>query len=275
MLDTLADSVIQATPLASQVHDAFETVAGRAGSKLIIVCDHASNRIPDTEHGLGLPDTQMERHIAYDIGVENVVRHMAANLGVPAILSRFSRLLIDPNRGLDDPTLVMRISDGAVIPGNAKISEQDIQRRISQLYMPYHNALAAMIRHCIEDGYPPVLLSIHSFTPQWKDAVRPWHAGILWDKDPRFAVPMIEALRGEPGLVVGDNEPYRGYLAGDCMYRHATLGGLSHALLEIRQDLIDDDAGAREWGERLSRITPQLMAKDGLHEIVHHGSHSD
>ncbi len=275
MLDTLADSVTQETPSTSEVHEAYETIAGGTGSKLIIICDHASNRIPDTEPDLGLPQAQMERHIAYDIGVEKIVRHMAARLDAPAILSRFSRLLIDPNRGLDDPTLVMRISDGAVIPGNANVTEQEIQRRISQYYLPYHNALAGMISTCIEDGCPPVLLSIHSFTPQWKDVVRPWHAGILWDKDPRFAVPMIEALRQEPGLVIGDNEPYRGYLAGDCMYRHATLGGLSHALLEIRHDLIDDDAGVKEWGDRLSRITGQLIVRDGLHEIVHYGSHSD
>ena len=159
-------------------------------------------------------------------------------LGAPAICTRFSRLLIDPNRGLDDPTLIMRISDGAVVPGNRHLDAAERERRVRQYYEPYHLRIDSLIEQCVAAGVPPVLLSVHSFTDNWKGVPRPWHAAILWDRDYRFSVPLLEALRAEDGIVVGENEPYDGKLAGDCMWQHGTRRGLAHTILEVRQDLI-------------------------------------
>jgi predicted N-formylglutamate amidohydrolase len=254
---------------------ASETIAGTADAGIVLLCDHASNAIPAEYEQLGMTPSQLGRHIAYDIGAAGVTRGLAAALGVPAVLSTFSRLLIDPNRGRDDPTMVMRLSDRAVVPGNALIDEDEIARRVDLYYDPYHAAITAQIEACIAAGKPPVLFSVHSFTPVWHDVPRRWQVGVLWDRDPRFAVPLIEALETEGNLEVGDNEPYRGSLKGDCLHRHGTGRGLAHALIEIRQDLIAEDDGVAAWVERLARLVPALMARHGLHDIVHYGSHSD
>jgi predicted N-formylglutamate amidohydrolase len=179
------------------------------------------------------------------------------------VLSRFSRLLIDPNRGLDDPTLIMRLSDGAVVPGNARIGPEERRRRIERFYRPYDDAIRAAIEAAGAAGRPPVILSVHSFTPVWRGRPRPWHAGVLWDADPRFAERLIHALGADPALVVGDNEPYHGALKGDTLYRHATRRGLAHALLEVRQDLIADPAGVDAWADRVGAIVEAMKLRAG------------
>lgn len=242
---------------------AFRVLPGRADACLIILCDHASNALPGAYGTLGLPPAQLERHIAYDIGAAAIVEFMARKLDVPAVLSRFSRLLIDPNRGSDDPTLIMRISDGAVVPGNRVLDEAERQRRIDTWYEPYHQAVEATINACIATGKPPILLSVHSFTESWKGWPRPWHAGVLWDSDPRLAKPLIAALEAEGDLFVGDNEPYSGKLIGDTMWRHGTNRGLAHAIIEVRQDLIVSESGQHAWGNRLARIMKALVP-DGI-----------
>lgn len=274
MLDQATTETAAAGPTVDDF-PAPESIAGPADAGIVILCDHASNAIPAEYGQLGVSPAQLGRHIGYDIGAAGVTRGLAAALGVPAVLSTFSRLLIDPNRGRDDPTLVMRLSDGAIVPGNARIGEDEIARRVERYYEPYHAAVTAQIDACIAAGKPPVLFSVHSFTPSWKSIPRRWQVGVLWDRDPRFAVPLIEALAAEGDLEVGDNEPYRGSLRGDCLHRHGTGRGLAHALIEIRQDLIGDDAGIAYWVDRLARLLPPLMARDGLHDIVHYGSHSD
>jgi len=257
----------------------YEYLEGRRDSGLILVCDHASNAFPEGTDQLGLANEQLGRHIAYDIGAAAVTRQLSKLLQVPAILSRFSRLFIDLNRSADDPTLVMRLSDGAVVPGNAALSKADIERRISDYYEPYHEVIDQRIDQAIEAGRPPVLFSVHSFTDRWKGQKRPWHATVLWDRDPRMPCPLIAELRKETDLVIGENVPYTGELSGDCMYRHGTQRGLAHALIEIRQDLIRSEAGQKEWAERLARILKRLMSdkqnKDLLHRVRHYGSHAD
>jgi predicted N-formylglutamate amidohydrolase len=187
-------------------------------------------------------------------------------------MSRFSRLLIDPNRGVDDPTLLMRLSDGAVVPGNARADSTEKARRIERYYEPYHQAVDAAIEAAIAGGHPPALVSIHSFTPLWRGIRRPWEIGMLWDTDPRLAVPMIEMFRQDPLLTVGDNEPYSGRLKGDTMYRHGTLRGLAHSLVELRQDLIADEPGQAEWAGRLADVLKALVDVEGRNEIRHYGS---
>lgn len=251
----------------------FEIIPGDPDQTMVLLADHAMNRLPAEYGDLGLPASAFARHIAYDIGVEQLARRLAARLRMPAVLSCFSRLLIDPNRGEDDPTLIMKLSDGAVIPANHPLSAEERQQRLNNFHRPYHNAVAATIAGVTAStGRVPVVISIHSFTPLWKGVARPWHAAILWDKDPRAVIPFMEALRADPSLVVGDNEPYEGALDGDTMYRHGTAAGLAHALLEVRQDLIGDDQGIDAWVERLAPILTDINALPDLHQVRHYGS---
>lgn len=263
----------------AKVFSPFVRIEGEASAGLLIVCDHASNALPPEYGTLGLAQTQLERHIGYDIGAAEVVREISRRLEAPAILSGFSRLLIDANRGDDDPTLIMRLSDGAVVPGNAAHDEAERQRRIDRYHTPYHSAIDAMIDEAIAAGHPPALFSVHTFTDNWRGAPRPWHATILWDNDPRMPVPMLEALRAERDLVIGENVPYSGELKGDCLYHHGTQRGLAHALIEIRQDLVRESSGQLEWGERLARIVGALLkagAREApLNSVRHYGSNTD
>lgn len=251
---------------------AFEILPGDAGAGLVLLCDHASSHVPVEYGSLGLPPSEFERHIAYDIGAAALTRALAARFGVPAVLSHFSRLLIDPNRGLDDPTLIMQLSDGAVVPGNARIDQAECERRIARFYQPYDDAVNQTIEAGMASGRLPMILSIHSFTPLWKGIPRPWHAGILWDADPRLAQPLIVGLARDPAIVVGDNEPYHGALKGDTLYRHATRRGLAHALVEIRQDLIADPAGVEAWAGRLADVLAGLKLGAAPHEVEFFGS---
>jgi predicted N-formylglutamate amidohydrolase len=265
--------------VAPSLTESYEILPGRCDAGLVLLCDHAVNALPEGYGTLGLPEGELKRHIAYDIGAYAVTRGVAQALGVPAISTRFSRLLIDPNRGLDDPTLIMRLSDGAVVPGNRHITQEERDKRVAAYYEPYHLAIDDLIEQCMAAGVPPVLLSIHSFTETWKGSARPWHAAILWDRDFRFAVPLLKALRAEQGVVVGENEPYDGKLAGDCMWQHGTRRGLAHTILEVRQDLIRDVAGQTEWVQRIATATADILGRadlrDSLHAVQYFGSHTD
>ena len=271
---SLAATVEQAPPMdptarlnlesAETDFSAVETISGLHSAGTLLICDHASNAIPPRYGSLGLPREALERHIAYDVGAADLTRALAARLGAPAALSTYSRLLIDPNRGADDPTLVMRYSDGAIVPGNARADEEEIVRRRQLFWAPYRDKVAALAEAMIAAGEPPAILSIHSFTPVWRGAARPWKAGVLWDRDPRIAHRLIEALKGEPDLAsdeVGDNEPYDGALAGDTIDAIATSRGLANALIEIRQDLIAEREGALAWADRLARLLKPIIAE--------------
>ncbi len=221
----------------SSAPDAVERIEGRLDAGVLFICDHASNAVPGAYAALGLPPAEFERHIAYDIGAAAVTRRLAELIGAPAILSRFSRLLIDPNRGADDPTLVMQLSDGAIIPGNAGVSDEEIERRLALYWRPYRYAISQSVEAMMKSGPIPAILSIHSFTPTWRGSPRPWEVGVLWDSDPRLAEPLIVAL-SDAGFAVGDNEPYDGALVGDTLDEEVTRRGLAGLLVEIRQDLI-------------------------------------
>ena len=240
---------------------------------LLIVCDHADNRLPPEYGDLGLPAAEFTRHIAYDPGAAAVARGLAERLGAPAVLSTFSRLLIDANRGEDDPTLIMRLSDGAVVPGNAAVDGAERARRIARYHAPYHAAIDAAIGRAVAAGRPPALVSIHSFTPGLARRV-----AAMARRHPvgRRPAPCrcLSSRRcaPTPTLVVGDNEPYSGVLANDTMHRHGTRRGLAHALIEIRQDLIGEEAGVAAWAERLAAILKRLNDRPELHEIMQFGT---
>jgi predicted N-formylglutamate amidohydrolase len=249
--------------MAEIAYPAFEAIPGALDSGALVICDHASNAIPPGYGTLGLPREALDRHIAYDIGAADVTRALAAQLGAPAVLSTYSRLIIDPNRGLDDPTLVMRYSDGAIVPGNAYVDPPDIARRSRLFWTPYREEIATTVDAMMATGEPPALISIHSFTPVMRSLARPWKIGVLWDRDGRIPKPLIEAMLAEPDLradEVGDNEPYDGALAGDTIDEIATARGLANALIEIRQDLIAEGHDATAWAERLARALRPIIA---------------
>jgi predicted N-formylglutamate amidohydrolase len=255
----------------------YRSIEGDASTGLLILCDHAENTIPEAYGTLGLRAEDLHRHIAFDLGAASIAERLAEALGAPAVLSCFSRLLIDPNRGLDDPTLIMQISDGLIVPGNVGLGLTEIEKRIEHYYRPYHAAIERAIDAAIAIGKPPVIVSVHSFTQAWKGVPRPWAVGVLWDKDPRLALPMIDALRTIPGIEVGDNVPYSGQLKGDTLYRHGTGRGLAHALIEVRQDLILSAEGQGEWAARLAQALRKVLEDAGgtLHAIELHGSLTD
>ncbi len=258
----------------------FEIVrAAPGGAKFLILCDHATNRLPPEYGTLGLDKGQLNRHIAYDIGALGVALEIGRRLQATVISTGFSRLLIDPNRGEDDPTLIMQISDGALVPGNMRIDEAERQKRISRFFAPYHAAITDEIEVMLDRDEIPMIASIHSFTENWRGVPRKWHAAVLWDKDPRLAVPLLRELRERTGFEIGDNEPYQGHLRNDSIFRHATVRGLPNVLVEIRQDLIRDTKGQRQWAELLADCFTSILAGDAsskrLSRIDYFGSHSD
>lgn len=220
-------------------------------ARWLITCDHASNHVPDFVCGgdLGVAPADMARHIAYDVGAAGVSRALGTALNAPAILSNFSRLVIDPNRGEDDPTLVMKLYDGTLIPGNRHADDADVQMRLNRLYRPYHTALSQLAARRDDT----VIVAVHSFTPQLRARPpRPWHIGLLYAADTRLSQPMLARLRAEPDLCVGDNQPYGGHLPGDAIARHAIAHQRPNILIELRSDLIETEAQQQAWANRLA-----------------------
>ncbi len=230
---------------------------------MLITCDHAANTVPATVNGgdLGLDPTDMARHIAYDVGAAGVTYALAEQLDAPAILSNFSRLVIDPNRGEDDPTLLMKLYDGTIIPGNRHADAVERERRLNTCYRPYHAAQAEMAARQNDT----VLISVHSYTPQLNGyPIRPWHIGILHGKDSRLSIPLLALLDQETDLCVGENEPYGGHLDGDSVDRHAIAHERPNTLIEIRNDLIETEDQQIAWATRLAPILTEALMRTGL-----------
>lgn len=229
-------------------------------SALLLVCDHAGKAVPTALRGLGIPPAELDRHIGWDIGAAAVTEGLVRRLNARAVLSVYSRLVVDCNRWPDSPTLMPGISDGTPVPANQDLSETSRTLRMEALYQPYHDAIARERSHIRARGQMPVLVSIHSFTPQMNGFQRPWHVGVLWNRDGRMALPMLAALRAEGDLTVGDNEPYSARTGTDfTIIHHGEEVGVPVLMLEIRQDLIADKAGAEGWADRLARLLPPLL----------------
>ena len=225
----------------------------------LVTCDHATNHVPDWLNGgdLGIAPEDMQRHIAFDPGAAGLARHLAAALDSPCILSDFSRLVIDPNRGEDDPTLLMKLYDGTIIPANRHADAAEVERRLTALYRPYHDAYARLAARRPDT----VICAIHSFTPCLRGrAPRPWHVGILYSHlDTRLSVPLLDLLRAEADLCIGDNEPYAGHLPGDAIDRHALRAGRQNTLIELRNDLIATPEAQAAWAARLAPVLARAL----------------
>jgi predicted N-formylglutamate amidohydrolase len=226
-------------------------------SPLLFLCDHASNFVPAPYGDLGLPAALFGTHIAYDIGAADVATRLARAHGAAAILGGVSRLLIDLNRGPEDPTLVMKLSDGSVIPGNRDADDAEAADRLRRFHAPYH---AAIRKEIARIGKGAILISIHSFTPAWKTIARPWEVGVLYGRDQRLAVPLMRQLAAE-GFHVGDNEPYTGALEGDTLDTHGTKTGHANVLIEIRQDFLADASMAKAFAARLKPVLDRSLAQ--------------
>lgn len=242
-------------------------VTNEAGAApAVICCDHASNKVPASLGDLGAVAAAMSRHIAYDIGAAGVARHLARLLDAPAVFSGFSRLVIDCNRDPDDFTAIREIYDGTVVAGNRRLSEAERRQRAERLFHPYHDALAGLMTAKAEAYGHPMLISVHSCTDVFKGESRPWHVGVLSNRDRRMADPVIAALESaNPDLIIGDNKPYSGLLAfGYTIETHALPQGRPNVLFEIRQDQIRDEAGQARYAEILAGALAPLLTDPEL-----------
>jgi predicted N-formylglutamate amidohydrolase len=252
--------------LAREDPPPIERIAPSGDCALVLVCDHAGRAVPRALGNLGLSRAALDDHIGWDIGAGAVTRALAARFGAAAVLGGYSRLVVDLNRNLADPSAFARISDGVLIPGNLGMSDAMRAARIDALFRPYHDAVRAAIDRHIDGVRRPVLVSIHSFTPRQNGVARPWQVGVLWDKDPRLALPLMWALRADGDIVVGDNEPYSGRHPADfTIDHHAEPLGLAHASIEIRQDLIADARGQKRWAGRIADALEAALADDMLY----------
>jgi predicted N-formylglutamate amidohydrolase len=246
----------------------FEIHNPQGQRRALIVCDHASRAIPRALGRLGLPDEATWRHIAWDIGAAELARALSHRLDAPAVLAGYSRLVVDCNRRLEDPSCFVALGDGQRVPGNENLTEADRRLRAAACHEPYHRAIAARLHAFRGRGVVPALIAIHSFTPVLGTEPRPWNVGVLWDRDPRIAVPLLARLRAEPGLVVGDNQPYSGGHPADyTVHRHAESAGLPHLCLEVRQDELLTPAGIARWAELIGRSLTDVLADGALESL--------
>ncbi|MDH5488638.1 MAG: N-formylglutamate amidohydrolase [Rhodospirillaceae bacterium] len=248
---------------------AFEIYNPSGPASLLIISDHASNVVPARLGDLGLSAENFSKHIAYDIGADMITRFLADKIKAPAVISNYSRLVIDTNRQPGDPQSIPEISDRIKIPGNANLDQLATQARMDEIFAPYHDTIDSEItRLWNRDGKPPALFSIHSFTPQINGENRFWDIGVLWNRDPRMALPLIENLKNWPGLHVGDNEPYSGRDLAYSIDRHGGAGGIANCAIEIRQDHCAYPDEASHWADILADALSHILSLPALHTVA-------
>jgi predicted N-formylglutamate amidohydrolase len=232
---------------------------------LLLVCDHASKVVPAKLKNLGLNIAQLDCHIAYDIGAAEVTRHLAKNFNAKAILAGYSRLVIDVNREPKDPQSILKRSDKTIIPGNKELNEKARSSRIMSLFDPYHKAISDNLNHLSKHEKQPALFSIHSFSPEFGDTPRPWDIGVLWNRDPRIAKPLMKKLTRN-GFNVGDNLPYSGLELAYTLNLHSQAAGLANCVIEINQDQIKNQAGIKRWVKILTKVMQEISKMDVLYQ---------
>lgn len=250
---SLSPPQLQAGLLGPDDPPPYRVVCEAGGSPFLLICDHASCTVPASLSLLGLDEATLQTHIGWDLGAAEIARMLALALDAVLILQSYSRLVIDCNRPLGSPASIALISDNVPIPGNASLSALDAEQRAAAIFTPYHDRIRRELNGRAARQQPAVLVSVHSFTPVFQGFVRPWHAGTLYHRDPRLAHALMQQLRTEAALVVGDNEPYAASDTTDfAIPQHGELRELLHVGIEIRQDLIAEAAGQRQWAQRLA-----------------------
>jgi predicted N-formylglutamate amidohydrolase len=246
----------------------FELLNPEGKAQALLLCDHASRAVPRCLGTLGLDEATLLRHIGWDIGAAEVTRHLSRRFDAPAVLTGYSRLVIDCNRAPGEKQSIPEVSDGVRVPGNCGLKPGEAARRRAALFDPYHRAVSEAIARFRDAGRVPAILCIHSCTPVMKGKERPWHIGVLHDQDQRIAGPLMAALAARGDLCVGDNQPYTGRgQAGKTMHTHAHDVGLPHVMVEIRQDLIDTHAGAATWAAILGDALVSILADEALYRV--------
>ena len=245
----------------------FEVFNAEATAPILIVCDHASRAFPAAMNNLGLDEVALGRHIAYDIGAAALTRLLAERLDAPAVLAGYSRLLLDCNRQPGDPQSILEASDGTVIPGNRELTLAEREARARCFHWPYHHAIDKAFARLRLIGPEPLLFSVHTFTPTLGGKDRFWDLGVLWNRDPRIAVPLIDLLRQHEGLNVGDNEPYSGKEIAYTINLHAGAAGLANAAVEIRQDHCETREELMRWADILGDALERILTMDNLHKV--------
>ena len=243
---------------------AVTLVNEQGGSPVVLLCEHASNFIPARYGTLGLPASELQRHIAYDIGAAEVARQLARDLDAPLALAGYSRLLIDCNRPAGAASLIPARSEATEIPGNRDLSAAERATRDRLFFAPFRDRVAALLEARLSAGRPTVLIGVHSFTPTFLGVRRPWQVGVLYLRAKRLAAALLDGLRADPALLIGVNEPYRVTLEGD--FTVPWVGearGIATALFEVRQDLIAEAAGAAAWAGRLAAVLRPIAADPG------------
>lgn len=240
-----------------------------ATEPVLFIADHAGNSIPKAMDALGLRETELEKHIAWDPGARNIANGLAGRFKATAVLAQYSRLIIDLNRPLGDLDSIPLISDGTLIPANQILSEQECKRRAQLFYFTYHNRIDYEIARLRKVGPGPLIVSIHSFTPQYGGVDRPWHIGIMSANDRRLAEVLLDAFRCHEGLLVGDNQPYSGFDLGYTLRLHAGSQGLAHVQIEIRQDLLVDNKDEAFWINLLFDVLSTQIKDPRLLSITH------
>ena len=240
----------------------FQVIDGDFGRGLVVICDHASNRIPPALDALGLPEAELRRHIAWDIGAARIAGLLAARFRAPAVLCGTSRLVIDCNRDPADPASIPTASDGTVIPGNRHLTVWDRTERVARWFVSYHAAIDDMMLRALAARPDLVLVSVHSMTEAMKGIARPWPVALSWHEDRRLSDPMLAALRRRIGESVGDNQPYGLDPAEDYSVPvHAMRRGLRHLQVEFRQDLVGDAAGQARWASLFGNALAEVLGR--------------
>jgi predicted N-formylglutamate amidohydrolase len=235
-----------------------ECLEGR--SPFLLICDHAGRHLPANHGRLGLPEPELDRHIAYDIGIVETSRTLSRRLDAGLIEQRYSRLFVDCNRPPAAPSSIPEISETTRIPGNLNLSTAEREQRLAEVFRPYHERIAEEIDRRLADGRRTVLIAMHSFTPVYKGVLRPWHIGTLYGRDRRLATALHSRLVRDGRYTVGDNEPYSvSDLTDYSLPVHGEQRGLVHVGIEIRQDLITRREGQSEWADILARLLPQAL----------------
>ena len=258
------NSTASQTLLGTEDAAPVRVINPKGASSFLLIGDHAGNAVPKALGSLGLSDAELARHIGWDIGIGELGALLSEKLDAVFVRQSYSRLVIDCNRSPSQPDLIAEVSDGTVVPGNAGLGEAERAARFAEIHTPYQAAIAAEIARRDAAGMATVLVALHSFTPAMqgalRDQARPWHIGILHDGgDTAFAHALLDVLRDEADLVVGDNEPYRMDLIDYTIPRHAYPQRRLYAEIEVRQDLLGSREGCGAWAERLARVLPAAL----------------